>query len=98
MSDYSCCIYRSKDPVRNFKIRVILSKATGRTGDSSRNNELAELLKNAINSEGDDREEVVINWQTKIFSKSEFLKYSSSSFEATSILEENYKDECLKLK
>ena len=98
MGDYSCCIYRSKDPVRNFKIKVILSKATGRTGDSSRNYELAGLLKNAAGSESDSREEMVISWQSKIFSKSEFLKYSSASFDASSILEENYKEECLKLK
>ncbi len=98
MGDYSCCIYRSKDPVRNFKIRVVLSKATGRAGDSSRNYELASLLKNVAEYESDSKEEVVINWQTKIFSKSEFLKYSSPSFEPGSILEENYKEECLKLK
>lgn len=95
MSNHSCCIYRSKDPVRNFRIKVSLEKATGQS-TSKNKNQLNQLLKNQLNSE--NREEVVINWQTKIFSKREYIKYSNPEYLPTTILGEHYKEECLKLK
>ncbi|CAF0733853.1 unnamed protein product [Brachionus calyciflorus] len=101
-ANYSSCIYRSKDPVRNFKIKVILQRATGKTPYAqneaeTKSSELAQIKSNIIDLHS-KREEVIVNWQTKIFSKREYLRYSNDNFEPKTILEDHYKEECLKLK
>jgi len=45
-----------------------------------------------------EAEEVIISWQTKIFSKTEYAKYSNPDFVTDNPLEKQYKEECLKLK
>jgi hypothetical protein len=98
--DFSYCVYRSKDPVKNFKIKVTLQKATGKSYLSKE--EVEKEIKNRneqpIGQQLHEKEELTIKWQTKIFSKREFLKYTMPDFTPTNILEENYKEECLKLK
>lgn len=73
-----------------------MKKATGKSLNQNKS-ELANLF-NTQKNDKDNHEEVIINWQTKIFSKSEYVKYSGIDFEPTNVLEEHYKDECLKLK
>ena len=95
-TEYSSCVYRSKDPIRNFKIkfveiywlidnnfpkknlksklnRVTLLKSTGRTNYNKTNSKeekgLDTLYKNLNDVAKSETEEVIINWQTKIFSK-----------------------------
>jgi hypothetical protein len=76
--------------------RVALSKATGQA-NSRRNKELTKLYQH-FSANSNDREEAVINWQTKIFSRAEFAKYTSPTFQPTTILDEHYREECAKLK
>ncbi|RNA44327.1 Meckel syndrome type 1 [Brachionus plicatilis] len=97
---YSSCIYRSKDPIRNFKIKVTLQRATGKIPNQIETEKLKELEK--IRREFVDlnskKEEAIISWQAKIFSKREYIKYINQNFVPQTILEEHYQDECLKLK
>ena len=73
-----------------------MNKANGQSLNRNQG-ELSRLF-DAQKNNKDDHEETIINWQTKIFSRSEFDKYTNSNFEPTSILEEHYKEECVKLK
>jgi Meckel syndrome type 1 protein len=80
-TNYSSCIYRSKDPVKNLKIRVVLQRATGKSFvyRPDNNNKLKSVKESKDSNDnkeeeekyasGNDREEVVISWQSKIFSK-----------------------------
>lgn len=85
-----------------FNLRVTLSRATGGSlkdyyKDSLK--DLKQLTSGLLNDQnGNNHEEKTITWQTKIFSKREFLLYSSESFDPQNILEKNYKEDCLKLK
>ncbi|XP_075710245.1 tectonic-like complex member MKS1 isoform X1 [Rhinoderma darwinii] len=83
-------VYRSRDPIKNLKIRVKLQRVSpvsalvqqvqeeGGRGDIA----LRTLRSNAGTSgyrPGDDEEEVVISWQEKLFSEFEYELYKNEA-------------------
>lgn len=88
----------------NLNIRVTLQRATGKASLNKDDIALENtLLQTRTQKEiglplKPDREEIVISWQTKIFSKREFLRYTNPDYQPKNILEQHYVKECLDLK
>lgn len=106
LGNYSVGVYKSKDPISNFKIKVTLVKSTGGTikdlidnDDAQEGLELRKLEKKMMRDVSQSsKEEKIFEWQKKIFSKREFSKFGDENFTPNNNLEEYYKDDCLKLK
>uniref|UniRef100_A0A8C5LLK5 MKS transition zone complex subunit 1 n=1 Tax=Leptobrachium leishanense TaxID=445787 RepID=A0A8C5LLK5_9ANUR len=82
-------VYRSRDPVNNLRIRVLLQRVTPASAlvqnvpreDRNRGDLELRLLstKPASGGHGDDKEEVVISWQEKLFSQFEYELYKNEA-------------------
>ncbi|CAF0929463.1 unnamed protein product [Rotaria sordida] len=120
-NDIHCGIYRTNDPISNFKIRVKLERLTSNSllpslerlkirEDLSRllgndgqpiekpkasRTEIAQVFDETKNSE---YEEVVIGWQQKLFSRSEFEKYGRNVGPHSTAIKQKYFDAIQKMK
>ncbi|CAH2219727.1 Meckel syndrome type 1 isoform X1 [Pelobates cultripes] len=84
-------VYRSRDPVNNLRIQVALQRVTPvsallhgeHQGEGDRGDlELRSLHANSANRDlrpGDDKEEIVISWQEKLFSQFEYELYKNDA-------------------
>uniref|UniRef100_A0A8C4N2Z0 Uncharacterized protein n=1 Tax=Eptatretus burgeri TaxID=7764 RepID=A0A8C4N2Z0_EPTBU len=99
-------IYRSRDPIRHFKVRVRLTKASSAGALSRRvqaeaahltssDTELATFRPSAA-GEDEEGEEVLISWQQKLFSKRESELYRDPTF-CLSPLERQYHEDLVKM-
>uniref|UniRef100_UPI00358ED7DF tectonic-like complex member MKS1 isoform X2 n=1 Tax=Myxine glutinosa TaxID=7769 RepID=UPI00358ED7DF len=101
-------IYRSRDPICNFKLRVRLTKASSAGALARRvqaqaaqvtasDTELATFRSSAAGQgEDEEEEEVVISWQQKLFSKYELELYRDPTF-CLSPLERQYHEDLVKI-
>ncbi|PSN49376.1 Meckel syndrome type 1 protein [Blattella germanica] len=90
-NDYATGVYRCKDPVKNFKIRVRLQhdKSSFIPLPQFQHNEGETSSTRHFNAESPDMEEKVFSWQEKVFSPFErsYYKYAGNCHTA---LEEKY--------
>ncbi|CAF3730793.1 unnamed protein product [Rotaria sp. Silwood1] len=120
-NDLNCGIYRTNDPINNFKIRVKFERLTSNSllpsleqikirEDLSRlltndGQPLKEPKANKTNigpvlneTNNSEYEEVVIGWQQKLFSHSEFETYGRNIGPHSTIVEQKYFDAIQKMK
>ncbi|KAG8450667.1 hypothetical protein GDO86_003082 [Hymenochirus boettgeri] len=71
-------VYRSRDPVKNLKIRVLLQRVTSASA----------LIQRAE----EEKEEVVISWQEKLFSQFEYELYRNETACRTPLDRQYYQD------
>ncbi|XP_030683013.1 Meckel syndrome type 1 protein isoform X4 [Nomascus leucogenys] len=107
-TDTGEAVYRSRDPVRNLRLRVHLQRIT--SSNFLHYQPAAELGKNLIDlatfrpqptasghrPEEDEEEEIVIGWQEKLFSQFEVDLYQNEAA-CQSPLDYQYRQEILKL-
>ncbi|XP_056414614.1 tectonic-like complex member MKS1 [Hyla sarda] len=83
-------VYRSRDPIKNLKIRVklqrvspvsaLVQRAQGQQEEGGGRGDVAlRTLGTSGNRPGDDEEEVVISWQEKLFSEFEYELYKNEA-------------------
>ncbi|KAM9321348.1 tectonic-like complex member MKS1 [Gastrophryne carolinensis] len=80
-------VYRSRDPITNLKIRVLLQRVSPATAliqrvqdEEARGHiELRTLTSTTGESRGADDEEIVISWQEKLFSEFEYELYKNKA-------------------
>uniref|UniRef100_A0A2K5IXM7 MKS transition zone complex subunit 1 n=1 Tax=Colobus angolensis palliatus TaxID=336983 RepID=A0A2K5IXM7_COLAP len=107
-TDIGEAVYRSRDPVRNLRLRVHLQRIT--SSNFFHYQPAAELWKDLIDlatfrpqptasghrPEEDEEEEIVIGWQEKLFSQFEVDLYQNEAA-CQSPLDYQYRQEILKL-
>uniref|UniRef100_A0A2I2YD35 MKS transition zone complex subunit 1 n=1 Tax=Gorilla gorilla gorilla TaxID=9595 RepID=A0A2I2YD35_GORGO len=107
-TDTGEAVYRSRDPVRNLRLRVHLQRIT--SSNFLHYQPAAELRKDLIDlatfrpqptasghrPEEDEEEEIVIGWQEKLFSQFEVDLYQNETA-CQSPLDYQYRQEILKL-
>ncbi|KAM4795091.1 tectonic-like complex member MKS1 [Rhinophrynus dorsalis] len=96
-------VYRSRDPIKNLKIRVLLQRVTPVSAlvqrvqgdEGARGDFHLQTLNSNLGASGcrpDEEEDVVISWQQKLFSQFEYELYSNEAVCRTPLDRQYYQD------
>ncbi|GAB1603795.1 Meckel syndrome type 1 protein homolog [Argonauta hians] len=94
--DVATAYYRTKDQLRNFKLRICLKRVTSHAFFNQDDDDIGIDVSHDQYAAGRDVEVKVFSWQQKCFSQRE-IDYFSVKENCTDILSEKYNDEVCKL-